>query len=114
MIKYKTIFHSKCAQISDTASAEKWFCNRCAGGGNGTNDAMLSDMLQEVRLIRKEQTDIVTSVDVCHEKMDAYTDASKQQHKTLAEYLKIIEDLEEDNASLQKEQLVLQERINEL
>ncbi|KAK4879157.1 hypothetical protein RN001_007303 [Aquatica leii] len=104
-----TFFYGKCVSVS--GNKEFWSCNDCV---TKNEKSTLTEILNEIRLLRTEQSEIIKSLNLCHEKIDDCNSSLRKQEAVLCEHLNRIDVLENKTVTLQKENEVLKKEINDL
>ncbi|KAF2906067.1 hypothetical protein ILUMI_00111 [Ignelater luminosus] len=72
-------------------------------------DLTLGDILKELRLMRTEQSELIRSVNLCHDKIEECNSDLTRQETVMKEYLQRIETLEAKNSTLEKENSTLRQ-----
>ncbi|KAF2880337.1 hypothetical protein ILUMI_25835 [Ignelater luminosus] len=88
-------------------NVDNWKCNNCT---SNSKDLTLGDILKKLRLMRTEQSELIRSVNLCHDKIGALA----RQETAVKEYLQKTETLEAKNSTFEKEDFTLRQKIKDV
>lgn len=126
-------FHGSCLKMSKadvdciTADGMNWRCTPCAekrrkslrfesvaGDGKLTLDDVMKTINEIVENQKKQEKSFNASYELIHEKLEENIKCVRDQNKSIEKCLKIIDQLVEENTSLNKKVLDLERRVDDM
>ncbi|KAK4885152.1 hypothetical protein RN001_001423 [Aquatica leii] len=120
-IKCGMHYHGNCVNLQQSdidalnAANQQFKCDYCLQKGEkNASEPTLSDIFKELRVMRMEQKSIGESIDACHKDLKSLREEFETQAKLINDCTTKIELLERTNTTLERENMNLKERLNNI
>ncbi|KAK4877584.1 hypothetical protein RN001_010090 [Aquatica leii] len=114
-------YHGNCVNLQQSdidalnAANQQFKCDYCLQKGEkNASEPTLSDIFKEIRVMRMEQKSIGESIDACHKDLKSLREEFETQAKLINDCTTKIELLERTNITLERENMNLKERLNNI